>query len=125
MIIKSLPVIMHFDYKKNKVKIEIVETFTYTNSRDDSWRFGVGWLSDGHSTGKYFKHFDAWTLAALCHDLDCERSNDLKSHYVRREGDKNYKFNLADLGAPKAQVNWRYAAVSARTRWLKLMGRIN
>ena len=125
MKIESLPVIMHFDYKNNKVKIEITEDFVYENSKGKTWMFYAGWMSDGHSVGKLFKHFDAWTLAALCHDRDCEIGNDHKSFKVRSLGDKDYKFNLKDLGAPKSTVYRRYAAVSARTRWLKLTGKIS
>lgn len=124
MKIESLPVIMHFDYKKNKVKIEIVEDFDYINSKNQPWILRAGWCSDGHSVGKLFKHFDAWTLAALCHDQDCEIANKARSFKMRRAGDKNYKFNLTDLGAPKSTVYRRYAAVSLRTRWLKLTGKL-
>lgn len=120
MKIESLPVIMHFDYEKNKVKIEIVEDFEWKE-----WRFKAGWMSDGHSVGGLFKHFDAWTLAALAHDQDCELANRKQSYDIRKRGDKNYRINLKELGAPRSTVYRRYAAVSARTKWLMLTGRIS
>ena len=122
MRIKSLQLIMHFI---TPLTVEIIEDFTFTNGNGDSWDFKAGWRSDGHSTGKYFKHYDAYTLAALSHDLDCEKANRKKSYDIRKRGDKNYKFNLKELGAPKSTVYRRYAAVSARTKWLKLTGRIS
>jgi len=124
MKINKLPVIMHLDYKNNKVSIEITEDFTYTNTLEMQWAFKSGWRSDGHSVGKYFKHFDAYTMAALCHDRDCEMSNNIGSYNMRRTGDKNYKFNLQDLGASKATILRRYAAVSTYARWLKLTGKL-
>ena len=122
MKIESLPVIIHFD---TPFTIEIVEGFTYTNSRGQSWHFKKGWKSDGHSTGKYFKHFDEWTIAALAHDLDCEMANEFKDYGIRRRGDKAYKFNLKELGAPKSTVYRRYAGVSGYARWLKLSGKLS
>jgi len=118
MRIESLPVIMHFDYKNNNVTIEITEDFTYTNNKGKSWHFKKGWRSDGHSTGSLFKHFDAYTLAALCHDQDCERANVAESYKMRRKGDKSYRYNLKDLGAPKFTVWRRYQAVRGRTVYL-------
>lgn len=115
---------MHLDKKNNKVYIELREGVYLGNSRGDTWSFPIGWVSDGHSTGEYFKHFDAWTAAALCHDQECEQSWKEKRYDLRRTGDKNYKFNLKELGAPKSTVYRRYAAVSARTRWLKITRRI-
>jgi hypothetical protein len=122
MKIKSLPVIIHFD---TPLTIEIMEDFSYINSEGTRWDFKKGWKSDGHSTGKYFKHFDEYTIAALSHDQDCERSWEMTSYAIRREGDKNYKFNLKELGASKSTVYRRYAAVSARTRWLKFTGELS
>lgn len=121
---KSLPNIMHFDAKNNTVKIEITEDFSYENSRGQAWDFKKGWMSDGHSVGQFFKHFDAWTLAALCHDKDCELANSWESYNFRREGDKNYKFNLKDLGAPKSTVYRRYSAVSGYAYMLKMRGKL-
>jgi len=123
MRINSLPLIMHFDYKNNKVCIEITLSFIYTNGRGDKWSFKKGWRSDGHSVG-YFKHFDAQTMAALCHDQDCEEAERQKSYAIRRQGDKNYKFNLADLEASRSKVLRRYAGVSARAYRLKFTGKL-
>jgi hypothetical protein len=122
MKIKSLPVLIHFN---TPLMIEVMEPFTYTNNRGDSWIFSAGWHSDGHSTGKYFKHFDEYTIAALCHDQDCEESWNTASYSTRVKGDKNYRINLTELGASKSTVYRRYAAVSARTKWLWITGKIS
>ncbi len=115
---------MHFDYEKNNVSIEIMSSFSYRNSRNQVWGFERGWISDGHSVGKLFRHFDAWTMAALCHDQFCEVAEKEKSYAIRRTGDKDYKFNLQDLGAPRSTVWRRYAGVTAYARWLKLTGKL-
>ena len=89
-----------------------------------AWEFKKGDTSDGHSTGDYFRHFDAWVIAALCHDQDCEEANAIGSYAMRRAGDRAYKHNLKELGASRATVYRRYAAVSAYSRWLKLTGEL-
>jgi len=124
MKIDSLPNTMHFDRVKNRVTIEITEPLTLTNSKGTIWLFKPGWPSDGHSTGKYFKHFDAYTPAALCHDQDCEKANQQKSFSARRKGDKDYRHNLTELGAPNSTVLRRYAAVTTRSYWLRLTGKL-
>ena len=124
MRITKIPLkFMHFDYESNKVSIETAG-FSYTNGRGHTWTFQEGWHSDGHSVGR-FKHFDTQTFAALCHDQDCERANRLENYALRRIGDKDYKYNLAELGAPKTTVLRRYAAVSAMSRWLKFTGKLS
>jgi len=122
MKIDSLPVIMHFNAKYNTVKIEIVDRFFFINKAGKKWVFYPEWKSDGHSVGSYFKHFDAWTIAALCHDQDCEIANKEGSYKFRRQGDKDYRNNLIELGAPKTTVYRRYAAVSSYAYALRLKG---
>jgi hypothetical protein len=96
----------------------------WTNSAGRKWEFKKGDVSDGHSTGTYFRHFDAWVIAAICHDQDCIRANEGKSYAMRRAGDKAYKFNLSDLKAPKTTVYNRYTWVSGYAYKLKLTGKL-
>lgn len=121
---KSLPCIMHFDRKGNVVMIQLIYDLTLTNDKGGVWHFEKWWKSDGHSTGEYFRHFDAWLAAALCHDLDCENAEKTGDVSIRKQGDKDYKYNLDYLGAPESTEVRRFVGVSIYRRFLRMMGKL-
>lgn len=121
-MIFELPVKMVIDTKKKTVMIEFTEDYHLVIG-GKWWWFEKGWQSDGHSVG-IFKHFDAWTLAALPHDQTCETANRFKDYSLRRKGDRQYRVNLKALGAPKRVWMRRYAGVSLRAWQLKLTGKL-
>lgn len=123
-MINEIPCHLVTDSSDNTCMAVFTKDWSWTNSGGMTWEFKKGDVSDGHSTGAFFRHFDAWTIAALCHDQDCVNANDAKSYKMRKAGDKAYKFNLIDLKAPKSTVYRRYAGVSARAYKLKLTGKL-
>ena len=123
-MINNIPVYLVTDSKKKTCMAVLTESWSWTNSKGMTWDFRLGYRSDGHSTGKYFRHFDSLTIAALCHDQDCEQANLVGSYTMRKRGDKAYKLNLKELGASWSTVHRRYAAVSAFSRWLKVRGEL-
>jgi len=123
-MIREIPCHLVTDSSNNTCMAVSTKDWSWTNSAGMAWNFKKGETSDGHSRGKYFRHFDAWLLAALCHDQDCVRANEEGSYKMRMAGDNAYKFNLFDLGAPKSTVLWSYTGVSIYTYKLKLMGKL-
>ena len=121
-MINVIPVEMITDSKDNTCMAVFTEDWMWSNKAGFVWIFKKGDVSDGHSTGAYFRHFDAWVIAALCHDQGCIEANKDKNYNRRRKVDKAYKMNLKELGASWSTVHRRYAAVSAYSRWLKLKG---
>lgn len=85
------------------------EDYIWTNKRGKTWEFKAKWSSDGHSIPGPFKNFDRVTIAAMCHDLDCENA---LSYEDRRRGDWDYLHNMRDLGASRFKAWRRYLAVS-------------
>jgi hypothetical protein len=114
---------MRFDRENGGCWIEPTEPFKIVNSKGREWDFTLVFDSDGHSLG-FFKHFDAWTPAALCHDLDCIIANKENSYEIRQEGDFWYKHNLKECGAPSSLVYRRYWGVSSYAYTLKLRGKL-
>ena len=123
-MINNITVHLVTDSRRGTCMAVFTELWRWTNSKGMIWIFDKGYRSDGHSTGKYFRHFDKVVIAALCHDQDCEEANLIGSYTMRRRGDKAYKLNLKELGASWSTVHRRYAAVSARSRWLKVTGKL-
>ena len=119
-MIHEIPLSIVTDSSDKTCMAVFTKDWSWTNSKGMKWEFKKGEISDGHSTGTYFRHFDAWVIAALCHDQDCIRANEGKNYKMRRAGDKAYRFNLADLEAPKTAVYNRYAWVSAYAYKLKI-----
>ena len=123
-MIHEIPCHLVTDSSDNTCMAVFTKDWSWTNSAGMTWNFKKGDISDGHSTGTYFRHFDAWIIAALCHDQDCIKANESKSYKMRRAGDKAYKFNLKDLKAPKTTVYRRHAGVSAYAIKLKITGKL-
>ena len=119
-MIHEIPCHFITDSSDNTCMAVFTEDWSWTNSKGLTWHFNKGDVSDGHSIGTYFRHFDAWLIAALCHDQDCIRANEAKSYKMRRYGDRAYKYNLDDLKAPTSTVYRRYAGVSAYSWKLKI-----
>lgn len=113
-----------FRFDTKTEMIEFTNDIVLTNDdTDKSWSFKKGFDSDGHSVG-IFKHFDEYVNAAFCHDQDCGRATNLKRYDIRRQGDKDYRENLAYLGASKFTVYRRYSGVSAQSFSLRLRGKL-
>lgn len=123
-MIHEIPVHLVTDSSDNTCMAVFTKDWSWTNSAGRTWKFKKGDVSDGHSVGTYFRHFDAWTIAALAHDQDCVNAAKYESYQMRRDGDKAYRFNLADLKAPKSTIYRRYAGISAYAYKLKITGRL-
>lgn len=113
-IIKNVDISIPAD--SGRMRITLNEGFSWVNKRGKKWSFIAGWSTDGHSIPGPFKNFDRLTLAAMCHDQDCERAS---SYAQRRQGDKDYYYNMRDLGASRITATRRYMAVSAYARLIK------
>ena len=79
-----------------RMTITLNEVFSWKNKMGKKWTFAAGWSTDGHSIPGPFKNFDRLTIAAMCHDQDCEKAT---TYAQRRQGDKDYYQNMRDLGA--------------------------
>lgn len=112
---------IHIPDDSSRMMVEFNAPYSWTNKRGKEWNFKKGWRSDGHSIPGPFKNFDRLTLAALCHDQDCENALDYKQ---RRQGDKDYFKNMRDLGGAMHVCLRRYAAVSAYSNYLKMKGKL-
>ena len=123
-MIHVIPVHMVTDSSDNTCMAVFTEDWSWTNSAGMTWNFKKGDTSDGHSTGTYFRHFDAWVIAALCHDQDCVNAAKYESYKMRKDGDKDYRFNLNDLKAPKSTVYRRSAGVRVYAYNLKISGKL-
>lgn len=123
-MIHEIPAHLVTDSSDNTCMAVFTEDWSWTNSAGKTWYFKKGDVSDGHSTGTYFRHFDAWLIAALCHDQDCVNAHKAKSYKMRKAADKAYRFNLIDLKAPWSTVYRRSAGVRAYALKLKLTGRL-
>ncbi len=107
---------IHIPADSGRMVVELNEPYSWTNKKGKTWSFAAGWSTDGHSIPGPFKNFDRLTVAAMCHDLDCERAT---TYAQRRQGDKDYYSNMRDLGAPQTTAIRRYMAVSAYARYIK------
>ena len=123
-MIHEIPVHLVTDSSDNTCMAVFTEDWSWTNSAGMTWHFKKGDVSDGHSVGNYFRHFDAFTIAALCHDQDCIKANESKSYKMRKAADKAYRFNLIDLKAPRSTVYRRSAGVRLYAYKLKLSGKL-
>jgi len=89
---------------------------TTCKSGTRTWVFKAGWSTDSHSIPGPFKNFDRLTIAAMCHDQDCEEALTFED---RRNGDKDYYLNMRDLGASRFIATRRYLAVSGYAYTIK------
>lgn len=105
-----------------RMVITLNHSFTWTNKSGKEWLFNAGWSTDGHSIPGPFKNFDRLTIAAMCHDQDCERA---KSYEDRIRGDNDYYSNMRDLGGSRTIALRRFAAVRAYSFWLKVRGKLD
>ena len=123
-MIHEIPFHMVTDSSDQTCMAVFTKDWEWTNSAGKTWAHKKGDSSDGHTRGKYFRAFDSLVIAALNHDQDCVRANKAKSYAIRIQGDKDYKFNLIDLGASKAVANISYAGVRVFAYKLKISGRL-
>ena len=123
-MINNIPVYLVTDSKRGTCMAVFYKDWQWSNNLGHTWYFTEGDKSDGHSTGSYFRHFDAWVVAALCHDQDCVEANTAKDYKYRRTADKDYKRNLKYLGASWSVIHRRYAAVCGYSRLLKFRGKL-
>ena len=96
--------------------VTLNEAHSWKNKKGKKWSFAAGWSTDGHSIPGPFKNFDRFTIAAMCHDQDCEKATTFEQ---RRQGDKDYYQNMRDLGASRITAMRRYMAVSAYAMTIK------
>ena len=94
------------------------EQYVWTNARGKTWIFDKGEASDGMSMW-VFRHYGQFLLPALAHDQDCINA---KTYAERREGDRQFKANMKDLGASKWFYTRRYLGVSAYAQWMRIKG---
>lgn len=119
MILKNVNIIIPED--SGRMEIQFNHDDKWVNLKTDKiWHFKEGWRSDGHSIPGPFKNFDRSTMAAMCHDQDCENANNDADYAKRRAGDRNYYDNLRYLGEARHTAWRRYSAVTLRSYKLKL-----
>lgn len=105
-------------------KVRFNKKQIWTNKAGKAWQFQADWESDFHSIPGGVQTIDRLSMAALCHDQDCEVANKLNDYAMRVQGDKDYYQNMRDLGGSRFIAGRRYAAVRLRSLKLKAQGKL-